>query len=92
MNQIMKSVDIEGIVHLSSKERYAALLGGICILVCGIMLNWFIFTFIPVEIAIPHIIAVFLGLVFFVYGISFVLLAIHPAKTYAIQEIAESLL
>ncbi len=84
----MRDIDIEGIVHLSSKERYAALFGGILIIPCGIVVGWWMFTYIPIWLFLLHFSAFIIGLYSLVGGISLILLAIHPAKIYWIQELS----
>ena len=82
----MKRIDIDGVVHLSSKERWGALIGGSVSIAAAILFCWFLFS-IPLPVEFLWLGALIAASPLIALGVSAILLAIRPEKTYWIQEI-----
>jgi len=89
VREFMGAVNIEGVVHLCSRERWACLLGGICVIFSGLAIAYCVFKYIPIYIAIPHCCVVLIASISIAGGISLILLAIHPTKIYWVQELLD---
>ena len=85
----MKRIDIDGVVHLSSRERWGALIGGLAAMATAAFLCWFLFS-IPLEVL--RLFALIAGVPMAALGLSAILLAIRPEKTYWVQEITSHFL